>query len=275
MSHNGNGKAKSNPELSLSIDGLNHFNQRFGANNGNQFSLEPPDQGLCVGNGFVLETLNDVLRIYDTAGNPLTGPIDLNSFYGYAAAIDRTKNPLQFGPSITDPSCTFDTRTQRWFHVVLTLDRANIFTQGLSGANHLDIAVSATASPLGPWNIYSLPVQDDGTQGHSRPPLHAGQKPRPRTLPRRLSAPRCRCQRLLSHHQRVQPSFARLPRCADLRILQGPVGCRRILGDGNTVRHRGLEPGCSAGREPGIYRFGQCCQRGTSSKGVMAGQSTS
>lgn len=165
MSHAGNGQAKSNPELATSINGLDHFDQRFGAANGNQFSIEPPDQGLCVGNGFVLETLNDVLQIYDTAGNPLTGPIDLNSFYGYAAAIDRTKNPLQFGPSITDPSCTFDTQTQRWFHVVLTLDRANIFTQNLSGANHLDIAVSVTSSPLGAWNIYRLPVQDDGTQG--------------------------------------------------------------------------------------------------------------
>jgi hypothetical protein len=151
MSHAGNGKAKSNPELLASIDGLNHFDQRFGAANGNQFSIEPPDQGLCVGNGFVLETLNDVLRIYDTAGNALTGPIDLNSFYGYTP--------------ITDPSCLFDAQTQRWFHVVLTLDRANIFTQNLSGANHLDIAVSATSNPLGAWNIYRLPVQDDGTQG--------------------------------------------------------------------------------------------------------------
>src|SRR5262245_42718234 len=34
-----------------SFDGLNHRNQRL-ANGGNQFSLEPPDQGLCVGNGF-------------------------------------------------------------------------------------------------------------------------------------------------------------------------------------------------------------------------------
>jgi hypothetical protein len=161
----GNGKAKSNPELMLSIDALNHFQQRFVAGHGNQFSIEPPDQGLCVGNGFVLETLNDVLRVFDTSGNPLTGPTDLNSFYGYAPAIDRTKNPLQFGPSITDPSCHFDTQTQRWFHLVLTLDRANIFTQSLSGANHLDIAVSATADPRGTWNIYRLPVQDDGTQG--------------------------------------------------------------------------------------------------------------
>jgi hypothetical protein len=165
MSHRGSAKAKSNPELTLSIDALNHFQQRFVAAGGNQFSVEPPDQGLCVGNGFVLETLNDVLRIFDTSGNPLTAPTGLNSFYGYAPAIDRTKNPLQFGPSITDPSCTFDTQTQRWFHVVLTLDRANAFTQGLSGANHLDIAVSATADPTGAWIIYRLPVQDDGTEG--------------------------------------------------------------------------------------------------------------
>ena len=33
----GNGKAKSNPEIVTSFDGLNFFNQRF-ANNGNQFS---------------------------------------------------------------------------------------------------------------------------------------------------------------------------------------------------------------------------------------------
>ena len=161
----GNGKAKSNPELALSIDGINHFQQRFVAGGANQFSIEPPDQGLCVGNGFVLETVNDTLRIFDTSGTPVIDPKDLNSFYGYTPAIDRTKSPLQFGPSITDPSCTFDTQTQRWFHVVLTLDRANKFTQSLSGTNHLDIAVSQTADPTGAWNFYSLPVQDDGTQG--------------------------------------------------------------------------------------------------------------
>jgi hypothetical protein len=165
VSHSGNAKAKSNPELSLSVDALNHFQQRFVAGGGNQFSIEPPDQGLCVGNGFVMETVNDVLRIFDTAGNPVSAPTALNSFYGYTPAIDRTKNPLQFGPSITDPSCTFDVQTQRWFHVVLTLDRAVITSQALSGTNHLDIAVSATADPTGAWNIYSLPVQDDGTQG--------------------------------------------------------------------------------------------------------------
>ena len=112
-------KVTSSPQLVRSIDGLNHRDQRT-ANGGNQFSLEPPDQGLCVGNGFVLETVNDVLRVYDTAGNPMTGVTDQNTFYGYPPAINRTTG--ESGPFLTDPSCLFDRVTRRWFHVVLTLD---------------------------------------------------------------------------------------------------------------------------------------------------------
>ncbi len=159
----GKARAKSNPEVLFSVEGLNFFNQRF-ANNGNQFSVEPPDQGLCVGNGYVIESVNDVLRILDTAGHTLR-TVDLNTFYNYAPAIDRTKNPLQFGPSITDPSCLYDADTGRFFHVVLTLDRRSPLAQTLSGNNHLDIAVSDTGNPLGTWTIYSLPVQNNGTQG--------------------------------------------------------------------------------------------------------------
>ena len=160
----GNGRAKSNPGVLTSFDGLNFFNQRF-ANNGNQFSVVPPDQGLCAGNGFVLESVNDVLNIYGSDGTSLLGVTDLNTFYGYPAAINRAVSPLTFGPSITDPSCHFDTDTQRWFHVVLTLDRAAPTTQSLNGKNHLDIAVSNTSNPLGSWTIYKIPVQDDGTDG--------------------------------------------------------------------------------------------------------------
>jgi hypothetical protein len=63
-------KPKSNPVLGTNFQGLNFHDQRF-ANGGNQFSVEPPDQGLCAGNGFVVETVNDVLQVYDTAGNAL------------------------------------------------------------------------------------------------------------------------------------------------------------------------------------------------------------
>ena len=67
-----------------------------------------------------MESVNDVLRVYDTAGNALTGVTDLNTFYGYPAAINRTTGAR--GPFVTDPSCYFDYDTQRWFQVVLTLD---------------------------------------------------------------------------------------------------------------------------------------------------------
>jgi hypothetical protein len=98
----------SNPGLDRSFEGLNFFDQRF-ANGGNQFSVEPPDQGLCVGNGFVLETVNDVLQVYSTGGRPLSPVTDLNTFYGYPAQFDRTTG-LQ-GPFVTDPSCLYDPPT--------------------------------------------------------------------------------------------------------------------------------------------------------------------
>ncbi|MBC9822152.1 hypothetical protein [Terrabacter sp. MAHUQ-38] len=154
------GTTKSNAELTGGFDGLDHRQQRL-ANGGNQFSLEPPDQGLCVGNGRVLETVNDVLRVYDTSGNPLTGVIDLNTFYGYAAAINRTTGAQ--GPFVTDPSCIFDAATQRWFVTVLTLD---VDADGaFTGTNHLDTAVSMSSDPTGSWTLYRVAVQDNGTAG--------------------------------------------------------------------------------------------------------------
>jgi hypothetical protein len=161
---NADAKAKSNPELNRSFDGLNFFNQRF-ANGGNQFSVEPPDQGMCAGNGFVVESVNDVLRVFHTDGTAATGVVDLNTFYGYIAAIDRTH--LVQGPFVTDPSCLFDQTTHRFVNVVLTLEvKPTAPHRGaFLGPNHLDIAVSNTSDPTGAWTIYRLPVQDDGTQG--------------------------------------------------------------------------------------------------------------
>ncbi len=158
----------SNPELLASFDGLNHFQQRFGSGGGNQFSLEPPDQGLCVGsdgNGHtrILEVLNDVLRVYTTSGAPVTAPTALNGFLGYAPAIVRTP-PVTFGPFVTDPSCLYDAQTGHWILDVLTLDTFPA-TGNFTGTNHIDLAVSNTSDPAGTWTVYHIPVQDDGTQG--------------------------------------------------------------------------------------------------------------
>src|SRR5205823_1928550 len=60
-------KTKSNPQLNFSFAGLNHYQRRY-ARGGNQFSLEPLDQGMCVGNGYVVEATNDVFNVFNTSG---------------------------------------------------------------------------------------------------------------------------------------------------------------------------------------------------------------
>jgi hypothetical protein len=175
VSANSGKKAKSNPQLNLSFEGLNHYQQRY-SRGGNQFSIEPPDQGLCVGNGYVVEATNDVINIYNTAGtsvlpdNTATNivggfprnvnhAVDLNSFYGYPPAINRSTGVD--GPELTDPSCLYDAATGRFFVVVLTLDRNP--NNSLNHVNHLDLAVSQTSNPTGSWNIYKLYVTNDGS----------------------------------------------------------------------------------------------------------------
>lgn len=153
--------AGSNPELNLSFDGLNHRDQRL-ANGGNQFSLEPPDQGLCVGNGYVVEVVNSVLRVRDTSGVALTGVQDLNTFFGYPAAINRTT--FEFGPFVIDPICYYDPDNQRFVVSVTTL-HVDPPTGNFTGRNTIDVAVSNTGDPTGTWTVYYVPAQNDGTEG--------------------------------------------------------------------------------------------------------------
>jgi hypothetical protein len=178
VSVNSGKKAKSSPIFKSGFEGLNHYQQRY-SRGGNQFSVEPPDQALCVGNGYVLEAVNDVLNIFNTSGqsalpdntasNIVAGSprnvnhaVDLNSFYGYAPAINRSTGVR--GPFVTDPTCLYDAATQRFFVVVLTLE-VNPATGAFTTFNHLDLAVSATANPTGSWNIYRIDVTADGSVG--------------------------------------------------------------------------------------------------------------
>lgn len=177
-------KAKSNPTFSTGFEGLNFYQQRY-ARGGNQFSVEPPDQALCVGNGYVLEAVNDVLNIYNAAtgqsalpdntatnivgGSPrnVNHAVDLNSFYGYPPAITRATGIR--GQFVTDPTCLYDAATQRFFVVVLTLEVVPT-TGAFTTVNHLDLAVSATSNPTGSWNIYRLNVTGDGSPGNTGGP---------------------------------------------------------------------------------------------------------
>jgi hypothetical protein len=150
---------RNGPQLLTSFDGLNHRDQRT-ANGGNQFSLEPSDQALCVGGGHVVESTNDVFRVFNADGSGQTGVVDLNTFLGYPAAINRTTGVR--GQFVTDPSCLYDPTTKSFFLTVLTLEVVPE-TGAFTGDNHLDIAVAK--DPTSTWNIYRLDVTDDGTFG--------------------------------------------------------------------------------------------------------------
>jgi hypothetical protein len=154
--------AKSSPMLLADWEGVNHRNSRL-ASGGNQFSLEPPDQGLCVGNGFVLESVNAALRVYDTNGNPRSGVVGLNEFYGLPPAIDRSNFTFP-GPFMFDIECHFDPATKRWFHIAASIDQDPV-TGATPGGNDIRLAVSTSSNPLGSWVFYTIPGQNDGTEG--------------------------------------------------------------------------------------------------------------
>ena len=156
-----------NPGL-FGFNGLSHYDSRT-ASGGNQYSLEPPDQGLCVGNGYVVETINDVTAVYSAGGSLLAGPTALNAFYGYSPSIDRSASPLVFGPFMTDPKCLYDASTDRFYMSELTLD-TDPSTGAFTGTTHVDLAVSQSGDPTGDWTIFSF----DTTNGNGTAPGHPG-----------------------------------------------------------------------------------------------------
>jgi hypothetical protein len=106
--------------------------------------FEPPDQGLCQGNGFVLEPVNSAYRIYRTTGRSVRGPFNLNDLFNLG------------GKEFTsDPRCWFDRSTQTWF-------ATNLFLNDTFTASTLLIAVRHSPDPLGLWNEYSIDTTDEG-----------------------------------------------------------------------------------------------------------------
>ena len=146
--------------------GITHRDQRragTGSYVNTQFSLEPPDQGLCVGNGFVVETVNDALRVFSTSGTPLTDTTPLNEFFKLKPAIQRGP-PAVFGDFVSDPRCYFDSATNRFFITALQID-LNATTGAFGPRSRVFIVVSQASDPTKAFNIFSLDVTDDGKNG--------------------------------------------------------------------------------------------------------------
>lgn len=156
---NGSAFASTAGDTFFGFNALSHRDQRL-ANNGNQFSLEPPDQGLAVGNGFIVEAVNDAVRVFDTHGTAKTGTVALSSFFGLPPEIIRSPKVV-FGPEPTDPRVYFDAPTQRFFLTAGVLGSDPV-TGALVPPSRIFIAVSQTADPTAGWTILSLDVTADG-----------------------------------------------------------------------------------------------------------------
>ena len=107
--------------------------------------LEPPDQGLCAGGGYVMEFINNALAIYDKSGAQLMGAV------GSATAFLQPTTAF-----LSDPRCYYDPPTKRWFY--------QEFVEAGTTATQFE-AVSNTQDPTGTYTVYSWDTTDASTAG--------------------------------------------------------------------------------------------------------------
>ena len=153
------------------FNGISHYDQRnagTGAYINTQFSLEPPDQGLCAGNGFVVEAVNNGIAVYNNSGKILAGVEALSQFFAIAPEFVRPSGP--YGPFISDPKCLYDASTHHWFLTELYIS-TNPATDAQIAPSYTYVAVSKTSNPTGSWTVLNFNTTDDGTNGT---PAHTG-----------------------------------------------------------------------------------------------------
>jgi hypothetical protein len=125
--------------------------------------FEPPDQGLCVGNGFVVEMVNSAWRVYDLHGNTLHGPQNVNEPFH--------EDFLAF---TSDPRCHYDAATNTWFATILFL---GFDANGNGTDSHLDIAYNTSGDPRTNWSVFRIDTTDAGAPASSGCPCF-GDQPR-------------------------------------------------------------------------------------------------
>ena len=116
--------------------------------------IEPPDQGLCAGNGYVVETNNiGEILIFNTALKRVSAPIPLDTLMGL------TQRKWSSGG---DPSCLYDPANGGHFFFT-EIASASPESKGgpfagcfaaVASTCYEGIAVTQGDSPFGPYNVY-------------------------------------------------------------------------------------------------------------------------
>jgi hypothetical protein len=145
------------------LPGLTQFDQATaftGSANGFNGQLEPPDQGLSVGNGLVVEAINNAIQFFLTDGTPLSPPVAMNVLYNVAPTFTldpKTGQVVSFGPFLSDPRVYYDS-INGFFFVTETETDEDPTTGG--PASHIFIAVIPNS--LAAVSVFSLDVTNDG-----------------------------------------------------------------------------------------------------------------
>lgn len=131
--------AKRGASVLANFDGVSAIDNKTAA----AFDLEPPDEGLGAGHGFVVNFVNVTGAVYDTRGAVVQPPFFLNTFFGEPADANTS-----------DPRVYFDANVGRWFATML----AYSFTEdGTAIAeSHLDVAASDSSDPTDSWHVYRV-----------------------------------------------------------------------------------------------------------------------
>jgi hypothetical protein len=148
------GSAKISPEptpvTSAQVSGERGFAgisgpQQAQANGG--LDLEPPDQGLCAGNGSVGEFINSAWTVYSTTGTQQEAVIPSYAIF------DQPSNSF-----FSDPRCYYDAPTGRWFLISFTIRFSPSGALVPPAVQY--VAVSDTSDPLGEYTILSFSTTD-------------------------------------------------------------------------------------------------------------------
>ncbi len=145
----GQGVSGGAPPLLANFNGVSSRDSavtNFGA------EFEPPDQGLCVGNGYVVEMVNSAYTVYRHNGKVVTGPFNVNG-------------PFDEGLTefTSDPRCMYDAATHTWFATIL-------FINSSSTVSRVDLAVNTSGDPTKAWTTYRIDTTDIGGQTGPRHP---------------------------------------------------------------------------------------------------------
>ena len=147
------------------LQGLSQFDQAVAATgqaNGSNGQLEPPDQGLAVGNGFVVEAINNAIQIYLTNGTPLLpSALAMNVLYNVAPTftLDSAGQVISFGPFLSDPRVYYDS-VNGFFFITETETDIDPATGNTGTSSHIFIAVIPNNFSV--VNVFSLDVSNDG-----------------------------------------------------------------------------------------------------------------